>query len=111
MGPNHFPGHWNATAPYHDTDCKDCPAITQGGRIQSKCQTSLIARPQSEKPAEQGTETATDIELTAMISWFVLRIQIPLAQTLEHRCFLQLQELRQQSTDLIDPTAACQDYS
>ena len=56
-------------------------------------------------PAQQGRETRADLELTAMVSPFVGRIQIPLAQPLEDASFLLLQHLRQESTDLIDPEA------
>jgi hypothetical protein len=48
------------------------------------------------------------LHLTALISPFVGRIQIPLAQPLEHGFFLLFQHLCQQSTDLTDAAAASQ---
>src|SRR5947199_9496582 len=87
MRSDHFPGHWNGTAANHDTNGQHGPALAQCGGIKGEGEASFIARPQSDNPTEQGAETARDIQVTAMISGFLFRFQIPLAQTLKHRRF------------------------
>src|SRR6266566_1488929 len=72
-------------------------------RIQNQHQLSVPVSPQTHDPLQQRRKARGHIQFPPLFPAFVFRVQIPLAQALEHRLFLLFQHQGEQSTDLRNP--------